>query len=124
MEFEHDNMYCGALRRGDVVLYFEENKRREFPAVVLQDDMLNQGLPSIICATIEPYIIGDDVFINEVLLKKEQTGLGKDGICLLYKLCTIDRSHVIAKKAELPYEVIKTLYDAVDVTLGRFRDNF
>jgi mRNA-degrading endonuclease toxin of MazEF toxin-antitoxin module len=122
MSFDLDNMYCGALRRGDVVLYFEENKKKEFPAVVLQDNMLNQGLPTVICARIEPFKKGEEVFINEVMLKKEESGLGKEGVCMLHRLFTIDRRNILAKKAELPDLTIKSLYKAIDVTLGRFRD--
>ncbi|OIO19686.1 MAG: hypothetical protein AUJ37_02370 [Candidatus Magasanikbacteria bacterium CG1_02_41_34] len=122
MSFDFDNMYCGAIRRGDIVLFSEEKRTREHAAVIIQDDALNQGLPTVICAKVEPYKKGDDVFVNEVLLPKEETGLGKDGICMLHKLETVDRTHIVAKKAELPEETIQRIYHAVDITLGRFRD--
>ena len=122
MSFDFDNMYCGAIHRGDIILFFEDGKTQECPAVVVQDDALNQGLPTVICAKIEPYQKGADVFVNEVLLPKEETGLGKDSICMLHKLETIERVQIVAKKAELPEETIQRIYHAVDITLGRFRD--
>ena len=123
MSFDFDNMYCGAIRRGDIVLFSEEKRTREHAAVIIQDDALNQGLPTVICAKVEPYKKCDDVFVNEVLLPKEETGLGKDGICMLHKLETIDRTHIVAKKAELSVERMKKVYEALDITFGRFRDN-
>ncbi len=121
MSFDHDNMYCGALRRGDVVLYIDKDEK-EVVGVVIQDDMLNQGLPTVICARIVPHKADEDVFINEVLLKKEESGLGKDGVCMLHRLDTVDRHQIRVKKAELPKETVEKLYKAVDITLGRFRD--
>src|SRR3989339_365310 len=123
VSFDFDNMYCGAIRRGDIVLFSDDRKTIEQAAVIIQDDALNQGIPTVICAKIEPYRKGDDVFINEVRLPKEETGLGKDGICMLHKLETIDRTHIVAKKAELSVERMKKVYEALDITFGRFRDS-
>jgi len=113
-------MYCAAIRRGDVVLCAEKNKEQLY--VVLQDDVLNQSLPTMVCVPVETYKKGDDVFVNEVLLQKGQTGLGKDAICFLHKVVTIERVRVIAKKAELKDERVQELLHALDITLGRFRD--
>ena len=113
-------MYCGSIRRGDVILCTEKNKERLY--VVLQDDVLNQSLPTIVCVPVEKYKKGDDVFVNEILLKKGETGLGSDAICFLHKVMTIERIRVIAKKAELNSERVQELLTALDVTLGRFRD--
>lgn len=115
-----DNMYCGIIRRGDVFLY--EHKPGELsPVVVLQDSVLNEGLPTVICAHIEVEKNHDDV-VTEVLLKKQETGLAKDGVCVLHHVDTIDRRLMIAKKGELPKEKLQFIYRALDVTLGRFRD--
>lgn len=121
MDFEHDNMYCGALRRGDVVLYLDDSQN-EVAGVVVQDDMLNQGLPTVICARLVPYKKGEEIYINEVLIKKEESGLSRDAVCMLHRLSTIDRHQVRFKKGELPSETIENIYKAADITLGRFRD--
>jgi len=121
MQHDEDNMYCGAIRRGDVLLCIGE-KGKEQLVVVLQDDVLNQTLPTIICAPIKLRKKGEEIFINEVLFKKHETGLGGDSVCFLHKILTIDRHQVIAKKAELKEERLQELYKAFDVTLGRFRD--
>ncbi|NQU83534.1 MAG: type II toxin-antitoxin system PemK/MazF family toxin [Parcubacteria group bacterium] len=119
--FDLDKMYCGAIRRGDVLI-FESEEKIEKPIVVLQDNILNESLPTIICALIELYKDGEEVFPNEVLLKKEKTGLGKDGICMLHKILTVDRRLIIAKKGELSQQRLQEIYEAMDVNLGRFRD--
>ena len=123
MQHNEDNMYCGAIRRGDVLLCLgEKDKDKEYLVVVLQDDILNQTLPTIICAPIAPRGKNEEIFVNEMLLKKHETGLGGDGICFLHKIFTINRRQVVAKKAELKEERLQELYKALDVTLGRFRD--
>ena len=120
MEFDLDKMYCGAIRRGDVFLY--EDGKNEKAVIVLQDDILNQGLPTVVCASVEPYIKNEEIFPNEVVLKSEETGLGKDGICMLHKIVTIDRIKMISKKGELKKEKLAEIYKALEVNLGRFRD--
>ena len=91
-------------------------------AVVLQDDILNEGLPTVICAMVEPYKVGEEVFPNEVMLEKKVTGFDKDGICMLHKIITVDRRKMIAKKGELSQEKLFEVLEALDINLGRFRD--
>jgi mRNA interferase MazF len=119
-DFDIDKMYCGAIRRGDVFLC--NLNKKEQAVLILQDDILNQGLPTIVCALIEPYKQDEEIFPNEVLLKSTETGLGKDGICMLHKILTINRHNIFAKKGELSLEKMKEIYQALDVNLGRFRD--
>ena len=121
MDFDLDKMYCGAIRRGDIFLHLR-SAGDEAPVVVLQEDILNQGLPNVVCASIEPYEKGEKIFPNEVLLKAGETGLGKDGICMLHKILTIDRRKMVAKKGELKKEKLQEIYKALEVNLGRFRD--
>ena len=113
-------MYCSAIRRGDLFLFEQDNKEK--PVVVLQEDILNQGLPTVVCAAVEPYAKGEEIFPNEVLLKATETGLGRDGICMLHKILTIDRRRLIAKKGELQPTKLQEVYQALEVNLGRFRD--
>ena len=122
MKFDLDKMYCGAIRRGDIFIYEEIGLKKEKVVLILQEDILNQGLPTVVCAAIEPYRKGEAVFENEVLLKKDETGLGKNGICMLHKISTLDRRVLISKKGELAKEKLKEVYEALDVNLGRFRD--
>lgn len=121
LHFDLDNMYCGAIRRGDIFL-FESKQDGERAVVVLQDNVLNDGLPTVVCAPIEPAKKGTSVFANEVLLTKNETGLGQDGLCLLHKVCIADRRGLVAKKGELSSERLQEVYGALDITLGRFRD--
>lgn len=120
MDFNLDKMYCGVIRRGDVVVCEIDKKEKIF--VILQDDVLNATLPTVIGVAVEPHKTGAEVFVNEVLLKGNETGLGQEGICMLHRLHTVDRRLIVAKKAELKRERVRELLRALDVTLGRFRD--
>ena len=119
-EVNLDNMYCGRIRRGDVFLY-EKTPGELLPVVVLQDSVLNEGLPTVMCAHVELGVTGDRV-VTEVLLKKQESGLLKDGVCTLHHVDTIDRRLMIAKKGELSEETLYPIFKALDIVLGRFRD--
>lgn len=119
--FDIDNMYCGAIRRGDIFL-FEPKKGEEQAVVVLQDNVLNEGLSTVVCALLEPKEKNDRVFANEVLLEADETGLGEDALCKLYMIHTLDRRGMIAKKGELPVDRLLDIYRALDINCGRFRD--
>lgn len=120
MDFDLDKMYCGAIRRGDVVV-FEKGKKDRI-MVVLQDDVLNASLPTVLGAEIYPFKKGGEVFLNEVFLPGEETGLGKDGVCMLHKVLTVERSNIVLKKGELTQKRLKEIFKALDITFGRFRD--
>ena len=120
MPFDLDKMYCGAVRRGDVFLVEEENGKQR-AIVILQDNILNDGLPTVVCAPVAPYEKGE-IMVNEVLLKKSETGLGQNGICLLHKMMTCERERLVTKKGELKPEKLQEFFKALDVNLGRFRD--
>ncbi len=115
-----ENMYCGAIKRGDILLC--QNNDQEMAVTAIQDDILNQSLPTVIGALITPYKKDDPKFVNEVILKKEETGLDKDGVCFLHKIVTVDRRQIIAKKGELKPACLQKIYHALDITLGRFRE--
>lgn len=119
MDFELDNMYCGAIHRGDVFLLDNE---KEQAVLVLQDSILNERLDTVVVAALEPHEKGERIFKNEVLLKSGETGLGIDAVCKLYKICAIDRRKMIAKKGELAHEHLLKVLEALDMNLGRFRD--
>lgn len=122
MEFDIDKMYCGAIRRGDIFLSEDEGKKIS-TVVVLQDNVLNDGLPTVVCALVVPCKKDYEVFDNEVLLKKDEIGLGTDGICMLHKVMTVKRHDLIAKKGELKPERLQKIYQAMDINCGRFRDH-
>ncbi len=120
MTFELDNMYCGAIKRGDIFLVSFSGK--EQAVVVLQDSILNERLGTVIAVPIESYKHGQKIFKNEVLLKEKETGFGEAGICMLHKLQPVNRTQMVAKKGEVTKEKLQELYAALDVNLGRFRD--
>ena len=120
MNFNLDNMYCGAIRRGDIILV--GSGKDEAAMVALQDYALNETLHTILCAPIKPHRKDTHVYVTDVVLPAEETGLGKDGVVILYHIAPVDRRAIIAKKGELPPEKLHELFHALDVSLGRFRD--
>lgn len=128
MDFNIDKMYCGVIHRGDIFLCENNfslfgNEKEEKTVVILQDDVLNEGLPTVIGAVIEPYQEGDDVFANEVLLASDESGLGKEGICLAHKIFALDRRLISEKRGHLHPFRLQDIYKALDINLGRFRDH-
>lgn len=121
MDFDIDKMYCGAIKRGDIFLYENESKKIS-AVVVLQDNVLNDGLPTIVCALVVPSKKDEEVFANEILLKKDEIGMSADGICMLHKIITVNRCDLVAKKGELKHECLQKIYRAMDINCGRFRD--
>lgn len=121
MEFDLDKMYCGKIKRGDIFLV-DVGNGAERVVVVVQDDILNERLPTVVAVPIEPHRKGQHIFKNEVLLGEKETGLGQSGICMLHRIFTIDRTQLIAKKGEVSKEKLMDMYHALDVNLGKFRD--
>lgn len=121
MVFDFDKMYCGAIKRGDVFLY-ESSPTKKETVIILQDNILNDGLPTAVCALIKPYEKDEEVFANEVLIDKDELGVGDDGICMLHKIFTVPRELLVAKKGELKIKTLNNIYRALDISLGRFRD--
>ncbi len=121
MRFDFDKMYCGAINRGDIFVCLQE--KNDSPVVVLQDEVLNERLSTVVVARILPHKAGDRIFKNEVLLKGAETGLGENGICALHKIFSVDRRLMIAKKGELTGEKLQEVFEAMDVNCGRFRDH-
>lgn len=118
MEFDIDKMYCGSIKRGDIFLSnLEKNKY----FVVLQDQVLNERLATVIVAPLEKHA-SDKVFKNEVLFLKKELGFDKEMICMLHKMQLLDRRQLVAKMGEVKKDKLVDLYKALDVTLGRFRD--
>lgn len=121
MDFNFDKMYCGAVRRGDIFLYERESDTKEM-VLILQDNVLNDGLPTVVCALIKPHKNSEEVFANEVLISKDEIGVGVDGICMLHKIYTVPRELLVAKKGEVKSKTLDLIYKALDINLGRFRD--
>ncbi|MFH0857544.1 MAG: type II toxin-antitoxin system PemK/MazF family toxin [Candidatus Magasanikbacteria bacterium] len=121
--FEIDNMYCGLIRRGDIFIY-EDKKGKKETVVVIQDDILNESLPTVVCAHIEEYKKGRSIFANEVFLPIDETGFPTDTLCVLYTLEALDRRGMVIKKGELTADRLQMVLKALDINCGRFRDRY
>lgn len=121
MSYDVDKMYCGQIERGDVFLC--QHNGQEKTIVVLQDSVLNGGLPTILGAVVDFDNITDgQVFANEVLIEEDFFECKKSGVCLLHKVVTVDRRTVWHKCGSVSIEKLHEIYAALDVNLGRFRD--
>jgi|GEM_PF-1278996 len=121
--FEIDNMYCGIIRRGDIFIY-EDKKNEKKTVVVIQDDILNESLPTVVCAQVEEHEGKRSIFANEVFLPKEETGFPTDALCVLYRLESLDRRGMTIKKGELTNDRLQMVLKALDINCGRFRDRY
>ena len=120
MKFDLDKMYCGAIKRGDILLaHLEEG---EEVVIAVQENILNERLSTVLAVPIEPHSAGKIVFKNELLLSAKELSLGQAGVCLPHKMKPYDRRRLTAKKGELNKQRLAELYSIIDVNLGRFRD--
>lgn len=120
MQFDLDAVYCGAIKRGDILL-IRENDTEE-TVIVVQDTILNERLATVLVIPIEILKPRETVYKNEFALTKAETGLGKAGLCRPYHLRAVDRHHIYIKRGELSLPRFKELLSVVDINLGRFRD--
>ena len=120
IHFDLDKMYCGHIKRGDIFLSEADNQEKI--VVVVQDNILNERLSTVLAVPLEPHRPGEPVFKNEILLKPNETNLGRASLALTHKLQAVDRRHLTAKKGELDPAKLSALYAALDITLGKFRD--
>lgn len=120
-QFHLDKMYCAHIKRGDILVAHHEDGK-EGLMVVVQENILNERLSTVMGVPLEIHKDGRTVHKNEMLLKAKETNLGKDAVCLPHKMKPYDRRYLVAKKAELLPDRLKDLYTTIDINFGRFRD--
>jgi mRNA-degrading endonuclease toxin of MazEF toxin-antitoxin module len=120
MAYDLDKMYCGAIKRGEVFLVQKDHEEKL--VVVVQDNILNERLATVLAVPVEPRHEQHPVYRNELGLKPSETSLGRPAVCVIHQLQPVDRRHVIAKTGELTPERLQELYEIMDVNFGRFRD--
>lgn len=101
----------------DPTIGSEQSKTR--PVLVISDDDINKILPVINILPITSHKQGRKVYPNEVLLKKEQSGLDKDSLVLCYQIRTVDKKRLIKKLGEVKNDDIRNeIIDALSFQLG------
>lgn len=115
-----DKMYCGAVKRGEIVLVSTDHNEKLM--VVVQDNVLNERLATVLAIPLEPHHDGHPIFKNELPLKPSETSLGAPAVCLPRQIEAVDRRRILAKTGELQAERLHELYQILDINLGRFRD--
>ena len=76
-------------------------------------------MPLINILPITSYKQGRKIYLNEVYLKKEQSGLDKDSIVFCYQIRTIDKKRLIKKIGEFADDTVKSeIIDALSFQLG------
>ena len=87
--------------------------------MVISDDDVNAILPVINILPLTSLKQGRRIYPNEVLLKKEQSGLDKDSLVLCYQIRTVDKKRLIKKLGEVKNDDTQTeIIDALSFQLG------
>ncbi len=101
----------------DPTIGSEQEKIR--PVLIISDDEINKILPVINVLPITSLKQNRRVYPNEVLLKKEASGLDKDSLILCYQIRTIDKKRLIKKLGEIKNDDTRTeIIDALSFQLG------
>ncbi|MCX7068238.1 MAG: type II toxin-antitoxin system PemK/MazF family toxin [Methylococcales bacterium] len=101
----------------DPTIGSEQGKTR--PVLVISDDDINAILPVINILPLTSLKQGRKIYPNEVLLKKEQSGLDKDSLVLCYQIRTVDKKRLIKKLGEVKNDDTRTeIIDALSFQLG------
>jgi mRNA interferase MazF len=101
----------------DPTIGSEQVKTR--PVLIISSDETNVILPVINMLPLTSLKQGRRIYPNEVLLKKEQSGLDKDSLVLCYQIRTIDKKRLIKKLGEIKNDDIRTeIIDALSFQLG------
>ena len=101
----------------DPTIGSEQVKTR--PVLIISSDETNVILPVINMLPLTSLKQGRRIYPNEVLLKKEQSGLDKDSLVLCYQIRTIDKKRLIKKLGEIKNDDIRTeIIDALNFQLG------
>ncbi len=101
----------------DPTIGSEQGKTR--PVLVISDDDINTILPVINILPLTSLKSGRRIYPNEVLLKKEQSGLDKDSLVLCHQIRTIDKKPLIKKLGDVKNDGIRTeIIDALSFQLG------
>lgn len=101
----------------DPTIGSEQGKTRL--VLVISDDDINTILPVINILPLTSLKPGRRIYPNEVLLKKEQSGLDKDSLVLCHQIRTIDKKRLIKKLGDVKNDGIRTeIIDALSFQLG------
>lgn len=105
------------VRAGNALVGSEQGKTR--PVLIISSNETNAILPVI---NILPFTLlkqGRRIYPNEVLLKKEVSGLDKDSLVLCYQIRTVDKKRLIKKLGEVKSEDVRNeIIDALSFQLG------
>ena len=110
------------IKRGEVILVnFEpvvgSEQGRVRPALVVQNDILNENSPTIIVAPLTSKIYSK-VYPSNVEIDSSESGLKVKSTILLNQIKTIDKSRIIKRICSLDEEIMKEVDLAIKATLS------
>lgn len=117
-----DKVYCAAIKRGEIFLVDNCEDGKQELMIIIQDNILNERLSSVLAVPVVPHKEGAPTYKNEMLLKPAETSLKKWALCLPHQLCAVDRHCLRAKTGELHPDRLQDLFEVMDINFGRFRD--
>ena len=89
------------------------------PVLVVQCDSLNQSrIGTVVCIPLTSNLKWADAPGN-LLLKSDQTGLGKDSIALGSQITALDKSFLGDRTGKLTEKQLSLVFSGIDLVLGR-----
>jgi len=109
-------------KRGELYLTdFEPSVGAEIrkirPALIIQDDTLNQYSPLVTVAALSSKT-DNKLYPFEVLLSAKESGLPKDSLILLNQIHSFDKVRLIKKLGSVGQDVLAKVDDALKISLG------
>jgi len=110
------------IKRGDIWLAsldptigHEVSKTR--PAIIIQNDIGNNYSPTTIIAPMTSQKV-DKIYPVEVIIRKQDSGLDKDGKVLLNHIRTVDKQRLVKKIGNVNELALEKIDDAIRISLG------
>jgi mRNA interferase MazF len=111
------------LRWSIVFLYLDPVVGREQsgnrPALIVSDEVFNRSMEVVTVLPITTRKAGRTVYVNEVLLQPEDSGLSEESIVLAHQIRTLSRDRIKRRVGTLSNESLRTAcLEAVRIHLG------
>jgi len=111
------------VRRGDIflvnlepVLGAEQGRIR--PGLVIQSNLLNKNSPTTIIVPITSKIYTKEYPTNLRIEPSGESGLKLNSTIIFNQIRTIDKSRIIKKIGDLPFELMQKVDSAITISLG------
>jgi len=91
--------------------------KKSRPSVIIQNDIGNKYSDITIIAPITSQNL-DHAYPAETIIRKKNTGLGKDSKALLNQIRSVDKQRLVKKLGKVDYETLFKIDEALKISLG------